>query len=409
MTSRLILSLIAAASAAACTTPFASPLAPTSAPPGAAEEVAAGRPGTPVRLEAIDTLGQPRLQRIVADLPGGIQARLPVRFSRLVYRSSLDGRTILASALVALPEGDTAPKGVVLYLKGSDIPRSAAPTMPGNIWRSEAAVFAANGYALLIPDYIGFGAAPGPQAFLLTRENVADIRAALAALRQQRGVRGAEPLFVMGYSQGAQLASALHADLEQRPLAGYDLRATAAVAGPHELAGSLRRRLQPPLDSNPIAIGYVAWGAYTYAWRTGRSMEEVFQPRYAALVPRWFSGGMDVPQIAADFPASARDLFQPSFLRGVESDDRHWFVQMLRRNETWAINPRRPLRVILGEADDHVDPPSTRILVEHARARGGSVGLVAFPGLTHHQTGAAAFAGTLAWFDALAAGEDAAP
>jgi hypothetical protein len=82
---------------------------------------------------------------------------------------------------------------------------------------------------------------------------------------------------------------------------------------------------------------------------------------------------------------------------------------MLRENETFDLVPNTPLRVVLGEADDHVDPISTSVLYERARANGGRVGLISLPGLNHHQTGEAAYAPTLAWFNAIVAGEDAPP
>lgn len=366
-------------------------------------EAAVARAGTLVRFEPVDQLDQARLQRITAALPGTITVKSGVRLYRLVYRSQVRGQAIEASALVAVPDTPEAPRGVAVYLRGSDIPRNAAPTTPNAIWTTEAAVFGGNGFATVIPDYIGFGASPSPQAFLLTDENVADFRAALTAAREALDLNRRMPLFLTGFSQGGQLSAALHRDLEARPLNGYALRGTVSVAGPHELVRSFAVRLEEPMARNPMAIGYVAWAAYSFAWREGRPLEEVFAPAYVAQVPRWFGGSMTVRELLGEAPGHAAELFRPEFLQALRTDRDFWFNRMVRENETYDWAPRAPLQIILGTADDQVDPEATRILYDRARARRGNVSILELPGLNHLQTGAAAYAPTLARFEALMA------
>ncbi|QTN19187.1 hypothetical protein HZ989_13320 [Brevundimonas sp. AJA228-03] len=375
--------------------------APTSAPETRIT-APASQSGQLVRFEPIDHLERASLQQTASGLPGAIAVNNGVRLYRLIYRSSVRGQAIDASALVAVPDTQGPPRGAVLYLRGSDIPRSAAPTTPNAIWTSEAAVFGGNGFVTIVPDYIGFGASPSPQAFLLTDENVADFRAALTAAQSALALGRHTPLFVTGFSQGGQLSAALHRDLDARPLRGYDLRETVAVAGPHELVGSFAARIEEPLASNPIAMGYVAWAAYTFAWREGRPLEEVFAPAYVAQAPRWFGGSMSMQELLGQAPGSITEILRPEFLASIRTDRDFWFNRMVRENETYEWTPRAPFHIILGTADDHVDPAATRILYERARARGGNVSIQEFPGFNHLQTGGAAYAPTLARFEALA-------
>jgi fermentation-respiration switch protein FrsA (DUF1100 family) len=361
------------------------------------------RPGEVVRFEPIDQLDRATLQATASELPGAIAVQNGVRLYRLVYRSQIRGQAINASALIAIPDTHLPPRGLVIYLRGSDIPRSAAPTTPNAIWTNEAAVFGGNGFATVVPDYIGFGASPSPQAFLLTDDNVADFRAALTAAQAALDLPARTPLFITGFSQGGQLSAALHRDLESRPMGGYDLRGTVAVAGPHELVQSFAVRLDEPLASNPIAMGYVAWAAYTFAWREGRPLEEVFAPGYVTQAPLWFGGDMTVQQLMAQAPRNINDLLRPEFVQSVRTDHDFWFNQMVRDSETYDWAPRAPLQVIVGTADDHVDPQATRILYDRAKAQGGNVSIVELAGLDHMQTGATAYALTLAQFEALAA------
>jgi pimeloyl-ACP methyl ester carboxylesterase len=369
--------------------------------PTSLASVASSQAGQVVSFEPIDQLSQSVLQTTASSVRGNITVHNGVKLFRLTYRSQIRGNAINASALVAVPDTQDATKGLVLYLRGSDIARSAAPTTPNAIWTTEAAVFGGNGYALVVPDYIGFGASPSPQAFLLTDENVADFRAALTAAYTALSLTGRTSLFVTGFSQGGQLSAALHRDLEARPMPKFNLRATASVAGPHELKESFERRMTGPLASDPMAIGYLAWAGYTFAWRESRPLEEVFAPAYASKVESWFGGDMTPEQIGPQFPTHSEQLFTPAFMQSVKSDKDFWFNKYIKAGETYDWAPRAPLRVVIGGADDHVDPASTRRLYESGRAHGGNVSVIELPGLNHQQTGNAAFASTLAWFDSM--------
>jgi dienelactone hydrolase len=389
MIQRLTLSAALAIAVAAATVAATSAINPVAA--------MASRPDPVLKWEEVTRLTPSRVQAIAAELPGAIQTRNGVKLFRLTYRSSLKGQPISASALVALPDTATPHKGVVMYLRGSDMPRSAAPSRQGSVWQTEAAVYAGNGYVMIAPDYIGFGAAPSPQAFLLTQPNVEDFRKALRALGRAAKLAGAAPLFLTGYSQGGQLSAALHRDLEAKPLKGFTLKGTVAIAGPHELETSFQRRVDGPLAQNPIAIGYVAWAAYTFAWYRGEPLDSVFQPAAARQVAAWFGGEMGPEQVAPQLPSQTTDMLQPAFVHAVRTDKNFWFNKMVRAGETYDWRPKMPLHVIMGEADDHVDPESTRILYDRAKARGGNVSLLSLPGLNHHQTGAASYAPALRW------------
>lgn len=362
-----------------------------------------------VDFSTIGSLDFATTQAIAGELPGKIDVENGVELKRLVYRSQVKDQPIEASALVAVPENGEPLKGVVIFLRGSDIPRSVAPLADGAVWTTEASVYAGNGFAMVLPEYIGMGASPSPQAFLITDENVADFRSALTAAHEALSLTGDVPLYVTGFSQGGQLSAALHRDLEAKALPGFDLQATVSIAGPHELVETFERRLFGPLKNDRIAMGYVSWAAYTFAWHEDRPLDTVFRPDYADRVADWFGGDMTVPEILVNAPGQMSDFFAPAFLASMKTDDAFWFVESLKRNETYDWAPKAPLRVVMGEADTNVDPVSTRILHDRAIEKGGNVGLLSFPGLDHMETNASAYVSTLAWFEALAAGEDAAP
>ena len=370
-------------------------------------EVAAREPASApatrsaIAFNLLDRLDREQAQAVAAELPGEIAVQNGVRLYRLQYKTRLNGKLIAASALLALPDGGEPMKGLVLYLKGSDIPRTAAPTMSGAVWQTEPAVYAGNGYAVLVPDYIGFGAAPSPQAFLLIEENLTDFRSALKAARKAIGFDGTQNLFLHGFSQGAQLTAALHRDLEAQPLEGYRLQTSVAASGPHELAASFARRLDGPLKSDPIAKGYLAWAAFTFAWANGVELDTVFTKDFAQRAPIWFGGDLGPMEIFPQLPENGEELFQPEFLRQARTNLDFWFNRQLKASETWNWAPKRPLHLVIGSADTNVDPESTRALFDRAQALGGAISATELPNLDHRQTGDTSYAIALARFEAI--------
>jgi pimeloyl-ACP methyl ester carboxylesterase len=284
-------------------------ISPTLLSQAYATQAIAGQADTVVSFEALDRLDRAVLEKIAKDIPGAIQVQHDVQLYRIIYRSTDRGEAIETSGLVALPVGVT-PKATVLYMRGSNLERASSPSMPGRIdglW--EAAVFASNGFALAVPDYIGMGISTRPQAFLLTAPNVLDTRHLLAALRAlPQASPASADLFVMGFSQGGQLAAALHRDLETRPEEGYDLKATVAIAGPHELRNYLGRVLQADID-NLLHTGLVAFTAYAFAIYHGRPLDTVFAPPFDRLAPDWFDGSKAAPEILSQVPSRPRDIF----------------------------------------------------------------------------------------------------
>lgn len=110
---------------------------------------------------------------------------------------------------------------------------------------------------------------------------------------------------------------------------------------------------------------------------------------------------MSIHALMGEAPRHVTELFHPAFLNSMRTDPDFWFNRMVRDSETYDWSPRLPLQVIVGTADTNVDPESTRMLHDRAKARGGNVSMIELPGLDHAQTGAAAYALTLARFEAL--------
>ena len=378
------------------------PSEPLLRPPPAA---GAPLPGWVIRLDPIETRDRAALQRTADDLPGAIRVRNDVDLYRLVYWTQVKGRPVPVSGLVAVPHG-VAPKGVVVYLHGTTTTRAVSPSLPGRAdGDQEAAVFAGSGYITLLPDYVGLGESDLPQAYLVAQPQVDAAADMLKAIRGVGGVPGLPerlPLFLMGFSQGGQSAAALHRALERRPAGGYDLAATVAIAGPHDLLGAVVGKLDGPDAESPRNVAYLAFAATAYANYYGQPLDALLTPELARIVPGLFDGSHSPEDIVGQLPSDTRRLFRPEALAALKAGN-GWFARALRENETAAWTPRVPLRIVIGAADEDVPPASSRALLDHARQR-GTVTAQTVPGADHMRAAAQSYAPTLTWFESLSGG-----
>lgn len=378
------------------------------APQGGADQAAGGKRGELIAFTLLETRDRATLQAVADALPGRFQVKDGADFYRIAYWTELKGRPVRASGLVVVPPAARAPRGVVLYLHGTMTTRALSPSRPDRAdGDQEAAVFAgAGGYLVALPDYVGLGESEGPQAYVVTRPQVdasIDMLKALRPFAAQRGLRWSPDLFLAGFSQGGQTAAGLHRALERAPLEDYALKATAAIAGPHDLRAALLSKLEPPAALEPNSIGYVAFAVSAYAAYYDAPLDEAMTPEAAGRVPGLFDGAHWPDEIGRALPGDARRLFRPAFLRALESREGNWFTRALDENQTWAWVPQAPLRIVVGEADRDVPPASSRALYDYAKARGGAVELRSMGAVDHMTAAAMSYAPTLEWFEGLSA------
>jgi pimeloyl-ACP methyl ester carboxylesterase len=358
-----------------------------------------------VGMQRLETMDQAALQAIARELPGAVQVRTGAQLYKLSYWTELQGQLVMASGLVSVPSGDGPLKGVVLYAHGTTMTRALSPSQPhradGN---EETAVFAGNGYLVVLPDYVGLGESTLPQAYAIVRPQVDASTDMLRAVRQwanREGLRTAPSLMLMGFSQGGQTVAGLQRELERVPLEGYRLRGTVAIAGPHDLRSLSVRKSNAPDALELENVGYLAFALSAYADYYGASLETVTAGDYARLLPALFDGSKSLGEIAQQLPPDARLLFQPLFLRALQSNTDTWFTRALDENETYTWIPRAPIWIVYGDADTDVPSASSRALYDYAAPRGGAVTLHPMGPVDHMTAAALSYAPALAWFDAL--------
>lgn len=191
-----------------------------------------------------------------------------VKLHRMVY-DTVDGtgQSVTSSGVFMLPHGDdprcSGPLPVVLHAHGTATEKNfdlsqfiSNPETPG---ATEAglllAVYAAQGYAVIAPNYAGYADSTADYHPYLDRmQQPTEMINALDHVREYADMLGANlssQLFVSGISQGGYVSMATHQALEA---AGEKVTASMNVSGPYAILDFI----------DTIAAGYVSGGANRY-------------------------------------------------------------------------------------------------------------------------------------------------
>lgn len=149
-----------------------------------------------------------------------------------------------ASTAIMVPSGgNPACQGgrpVLLYAHGTSVQKSYDMTdLSSSEQRLVAAMFAAQGYIVVAPNYAGYaGSSLGYHAYLDATQQAGDM---IDALRAARGVFGgiganaSSRLMVTGYSQGGFVAMATQRAMQTQYASEFNVTASAPMSGPYAL------------------------------------------------------------------------------------------------------------------------------------------------------------------------------
>ncbi|MES2074912.1 MAG: lipase family protein [Pseudomonadota bacterium] len=255
---------------------------------------------------SLDSLDPATLGTVLRHAQGGAlmdiagEPRCAITIHTLRYQTvGGRGEPTDASSVVMLPSGaDPAcqgPRPVLLYAHGTVLDKQFSMARLNGEARLVAAMFVAQGFIVVAPDYAGYGASSLPyHPYLNAEQQAGDMLDALRAAREvyaQLGVRAAPRLFLSGYSQGGFVALATQRLIERDFAAEFPLVAVAGMSGPYALLqmGDGIFGGQPLLGGTAylplVTTSGQRAGAALYA-----SPAELYEPDYAAGIEALLPG-----------------------------------------------------------------------------------------------------------------------
>ncbi|TQK06922.1 S9 family peptidase [Herbaspirillum sp. SJZ107] len=247
------------------------------------------------------------------------QPQCSVSIYRLRYNTvGGAGEATDASTAIFVPSGGGAScsnsRPVLLYAHGTSLQKSYDMADIGNNTEARlvAAVFAAQGFIVVAPNYTGYGgSALGYHPYLDRVAQSADMIDALRAARgsfNAIGVRDSGKLLVSGYSQGGYVALATQRAMQEQGGGEFTLTAASGMSGPYaisrfgdELFGGAPRNGATVIVPMIINAGQHASGALY------RTPADIYEAQYAGTITDLVPGTLGSSDLVSQgkLPASA--------------------------------------------------------------------------------------------------------
>ncbi|VTU37653.1 lipase family protein [Variovorax sp. RA8] len=305
------------------------------------------------------------------------KARCDVNVVSLNYSTvGPKGEATNASGVLLMPAGACANAApLVAYAKGTDVqkPRTLANPQDSETFLLSA-MYAAQGYAVVATDYLGYAKSTFPYHPYLHADSEArtvldSVRAARAAVASAGGSLSGKVMF-SGYSQGGHSSMAAHRAAERDNPLEFNVVAGAHMAGPYNLSGSFK--LTQAVAGYQFFVPFIVNSYQKVYGDVYTDVNTVYKQPYAGYIENLLpsptlnyttlvtSGSL--PGANGETPNQVRDaLFQEAFLTDVQTNPNNALFLDARKNDLLGWSPRAKT-LLCGGAGDPTVPPAVHMV-----------------------------------------------
>ena len=204
-----------------------------------------------------------------------------------IYPSiDLEGEPIMLSGKVILP----AKGPIKRYILVSHYTIASNAEAPSNIFSLEG-LLVKLGYALIIPDYLGYGVTADhihPYLVMdITARNVLDMYLAVVPFMEAAGCTPEhDDIYLMGYSQGGATTMAVQHLIEHHDDENIKIRRVFAGGGPYDVKATYDRFVETNYASYPCAVPIMLQGMVV-GNKLDVDMSELMQPYIYEHLDEW--------------------------------------------------------------------------------------------------------------------------
>lgn len=333
-----------------------------------------------------------------------------VHVLRVNYKTHYRDSVITASGLVCVPDTEGS-FPVISFQNGTNAFHGDAPSVnPANSGYVVMELVASNGFIVLIPDYIGFGASSEILHPYYEREStnnaVIDLIRAFNELESSGSITatGNDSLFLLGYSQGGEATISAAEEIENDNPIDMDLIAVSAGGGGYNLIDFTNFVLDLETFPSPMYFPYFIYSHKVFGSITS-PLSLFFNEPYASEIPGLFDGSHGNDEINDALANEISVLINPNlinnFSTGAEFSE---LRNALSGNSIEGWNSMLNIRLYHSTNDDNV-PPSQSLNLYNEFIEAGSnpdrIKHIPMEGLAH---GSGLFPwgiSTINWFNSL--------
>jgi len=345
----------------------------------------------------------------MAGVESGPELKYSFDIVTVVYRTlDVKGEIVEASGAIFIPVS-TGSFPVLSFQHGTQTKRSEVASEK-NIYTLEGiagAVSASMGFVASVPDYLGLGKSTMLHPYLhsgLSASCVIDMIKATKNYCEQQSVSLTDQLFLSGYSEGGYVTLATQKDLEQNYAAEFTITASAPMAGPYDLQGTVDNIFSQGQYDIPGNAAYLAM-AYNSVYEM-LEVDEIFEEPYASRVTSLFDGSKTISEINPQLTTSLSLLFTETFLTNYVANRNSVLRATLEANTLINWQPKSKTRFYHGDADNVVPYQNTVTAYERFTQNGErNIEMVTIEGGTHETSAIPSVVDMLFWFDDLKAGK----
>lgn len=316
-------------------------------------------------------------------------AQCDVKIVQLTYASiGVKGEAETLSAGLYVPENCPGPFPLLASAHGTQSERQSLTTQVG-LGNAVVTFFAAQGYVVVAPDYLGLGKSDYPYHPYLHADSEASaiidsIRAAKAAAGRL-AIPINDQVMLVGYSQGGHAAMAAQREIERNHRGEIHLVASAPMAGPYNLSQTFLGSWfgYTAGEPNALASELFSYAVVSYNRLYGtlyKRPEQLFSTPYAEKMEHVFSGTLSIWEINEQklLPPGHRlsELRNPAFTASFVTDENNPLRIELRKNDLLDWTPTASTLLCGSRRDAIVDFQSAYAAQAAFRARGAEVPVV---------------------------------
>jgi len=276
---------------------------------------------------------------------------------KVIYKTlSIENKIINASGLLAIPQKSNGEKSPFLsYQHGTIFLNSQAPSIHSSSIDG-IMVLAGTGYIVSAPDYLGYGESskvmhPYIHAESLASASVDMLRASKVFLAQEKILHNSQ-LFLAGYSEGGYATLALQKTLLEAHSSEFVVTASAAGAGPFDLAETSKIMAEKTINQKPAYLSFLL-KAYDSIYGLNK-ISDMFQAQHVDVINSHFDGHHSGSTINSKLDHATNRLFNSSFLNKLQGTGSHIIKNKFALNNIYDWKPKAPTRLYHGPNDEVV-------------------------------------------------------